>query len=521
MKEKTAAQWMEIYVAVGDVCADVVETTQEALGHPQMVGAGYLVGLDDPRVGRVVQVGPLAEIPTAPAQVRGPAPRPGEHTKEVLGSDFKPLSLSSPSLTALGAPLEGITIVETATFYATPFASALLGELGARVIKVEPISGDPYRQIEMNLAGGDPMRNLGHNNMVRAMQGKESILVDLKDGRGQEILHKLVAEADVFVHNFRPGVPESLGIDYETLRAVNPTLVYQYGSAYGSIGPYARQPAIDPIVAAFSGHTIYQAGEGNLPLTEVGADPIGAAGHAVAMILGIFARHRTGRSQYVESAMILSNLFANCEDALSYEGKPSRPAVDRLQFGTGATHRLYKTAASENDTSRWVFLAAQRDDEFARFCQVAGREDLTADPRYATAGSRQANRSALESLLEDVFGSRTAREWETTLLGAGVGCVRADATSNFAFLYTDPQAQALGMMTSSEHPHFGGTYWRHAPAIRLSQTPGRAGRFCAMGEHTQKILAELGYDEKDRAMLRESKVVAWPADQAEVAAAMP
>ena len=146
------------------------------------------------------------------------------------------------------------------------------------------------------------MLNLGHNNMVRAMQGKESIALNLKDPRGSHIVRRLVDKADVFVHSFRPGVPESLGIDEDTLRKIKPDFVYHYGASYGSDGPYSRQPAIDPVIAAFAGTTAYQAGQGNPPLTETGADPVAAAGHAAAMMLGILARQRTGQGQHIESS---------------------------------------------------------------------------------------------------------------------------------------------------------------------------------------------------------------------------
>src|SRR5262245_24319211 len=122
------------------------------------------------------------------------------------------------------------------------------------------------------------------------MQGKENLALNLKDERGRRILHELVARADAFVHNFRLGVPERLGIDYETLRAVNPRIVYQYGASYGSVGPYRRQPAIDHVISAFAGTSAYQAGEGNAPLAEQGADPAAAAANAAALLLGLRAR---------------------------------------------------------------------------------------------------------------------------------------------------------------------------------------------------------------------------------------
>lgn len=485
LKEKTSAEWIELYLANGDVCADVIQTTQEALRHPQLEATGNLVELDDPRVGPMRQIGPLAKITGAPGSVRGPAPAPGEHDAEVRAEAVAPVSVAATAGGArrLRGPLDGITVVEAGYYYATPFATALLAELGARVIKIEPVRGDPYRLL--GRGGGDPVTALGHNNMVRAMQGKESIALNLKDPRGQEVVHRLVADADLFVHSFRGKVPEALGIDEATLRAVNPTLVYQYAASYGSTGPHARQPAIDPVIAAFAGQTAHQTGEGNPPLRESGADPVAAAGHAAAMALGLLAAHRTGEGQSVESSMIVSNIFLNYEDAFAYDGKPPRTPVDPRQFGIGPTHRLYECAPGGegaprlphgNPDPRWVMLAADDDDARARLAGVLGTDDLSVDSLTAT------------------FLTRPAHEWEAALLAAGVGCVVADAASHFAFLYEDAQAEAMGMMTTTSHPSLG-TYWRYAPVLRFSGTPSRAPGFCELGEHTAALLAEHGYDD--------------------------
>jgi crotonobetainyl-CoA:carnitine CoA-transferase CaiB-like acyl-CoA transferase len=523
MKEKTSAEWTEVYLANGNVCADVIQTTRDALRHPQVVATDLTVEIDDPRVGPVLQIGALAKIPGAPAVICRPAPEPGEHTDEVLGEAVAPIELPEPTRDQMAGPLDGVTIVEAAYYYATPFATALLAELGARVIKIEPVSGDPYRLL--GRGGGDPVAALGHNNMVRAMAGKESIALNLKDERGREILHRLVAEADLFVHSFRGRVPEALGIDVDTLRAINPGLVYQYAASYGSTGPHAKQPAIDPVIAAFAGQTAYQTGEGNPPLRESGADPVAAAGHAAAMALGLFAQHRTGGGQDVESAMIVSNIILNYEDAFDHEGKQPRPPVDPRQLGIGATHRLYECASTGDSTQRapyenpdphWVMLVADGDTAFDRFCVVAGRGDLATDPRFATAAARADHRTALEDELVPVFLTRTAHDWETALLAAGVGCVVADEMSHFAFLFEDGQAQAIEMMTPVNHPSVGGTYYRYAPVLELSDTPSQATTFCDLGEHSRALLAELGYDEPTIFQLAADGVVGMPSVPAEV-----
>jgi crotonobetainyl-CoA:carnitine CoA-transferase CaiB-like acyl-CoA transferase len=516
MAEKTAAEWIELYLVNGNVCGDVIQTTQEALTCPQIVHGDYLVEVDDPRVGHIVEIGPLAKLPAAPASVTRSAPLPGEHTAEVLGAPVEPRPVPAAT-TTVSRPLEGVVVLECAYYYATPFATSLLSELGARVIKIEPLRGDPYRSLA-NAGNGDPVLNLGHNNMVRAMQGKEAIALNLKDPAGQEILRRLVAMTDVFIHSFRQGVPESLGIDEASLREIKPDLLYQYGASYGSTGPYARQPAIDPIIAAFAGTTAHQSGKGNPPLTETGADPVAAAGHATAALLGIYARHRSNTGHYLESSMIASNIYLNAEDALAYESKPPRHPVDQPQLGYAATYRLYETApvgpdadipAYANRDPRWVFFAAFDDDEFARFCEIAGRTDLLADPRFATRDDRDAHDEELATVLEAIFPTRTGPEWETASVAAGVGCLMADAMSHFAFLYTDPQAKAIGMLSQSSHPSFGGAYSRYAPMVRFSKTPGHGGAYCEFGEHTRSLLAELGYSEAEALKLKDAGVVTW------------
>jgi crotonobetainyl-CoA:carnitine CoA-transferase CaiB-like acyl-CoA transferase len=154
-------------------------------------------------------------------------------------------------------------------------------------------------------------------------------------------------------------------------------------------------------------------------------------------------------------------------------------------------------------------FSAVSDDAFGRFCAVAGRDDLATDARFATEPARAEHREELEATLIDVFATRAAKEWETTLLDVGVGCVRADVMSHFTFLYEDAQAQAIDMMTEAVHPSLSGTYSRYAPVIQLSETPTQAGTFCEKGEHTRALLAELGYTDDEVRRLHDDAVVAW------------
>jgi crotonobetainyl-CoA:carnitine CoA-transferase CaiB-like acyl-CoA transferase len=227
--------------------------------------------------------------------------------------------------------------------------------------------------------------------------------------------------------------------------------------------------------------------------------------------------------------MIVSNIYLNCEDALAYGGKPPRRSPDRLQLGTGATYRLYETgsvdpgepfASYENPDPRWVFLSAEDDADFVRFCALAGRDDIAQDPRFASRDAREENSAALAEILETVFATRSAPAWERAAVAEGVGCVMADAMGHFAFLHKHPQAAAVAMMTTSEHPSFGGTYWRHAPVVGFSRTPGRVKAFCEKGEHTRHILTELGYDDETITRLKGDDVITWPADQSETAMAL-
>lgn len=507
LKEKTALEWRAIYRNFPDCAGEIMQTTQEALAHDQFQANGHVVAVEDPRAGAMQQLGPFAKMSETPAVIGRRAPLPGEHTDAVFAEAPRVPAPIVPTGANPKRPLEGLVVIEIASWLAAPFSGSLLADLGARVIKVEPLAGDPYRKMFTN------------ENMIRSFQGKENIALNLKTEQGQRILHELVAGADLVMHNFRPGVPAKLKMDYETLKAIKPDIVYVYAASYGSVGPDSARAAFNPTMGAFSGNSVFQSGEGNVPKGDQSPDPIAGSGVATGMMLGLAARVLTGKGQYVETSMMNSNVYCNSDDAFTYAGKPPRRAPGKDQIGLEATYRLYRCAEG------WVFLAVQFDAEFQAFCDLIGRGDLSSDPRFASWRARIDNHAALSAELEPVFLSRDAQAWETLLTEAGLGCVRADGPGHIRFLHEDPQALALGMMVPTKSRAFRdlapqGRYWRHAPVVRFSDTPCEEGKpYLGLGEHTEMVLAELGYASTDIARMAEAGVIGLAADRQEVAAA--
>ena len=502
-KELTADEWREVYRANPDCAGETMQTTQEALSHEQFRANGHVVEVDDPRVGRMEQLGPFARMSGTPAVIDRPAPSPGQHTAEVLAQ----LPLPAPQIVPRGGnpqrPLEGITVLECAGWLAAPFSGALLADLGARVIKVEPLTGDPYRRMPTN------------ENMIRAFQGKQNLSLNLKSEEGLAIFYQLVEQADIVMHNYRPGVPERLKIDYETLKQIKPDLVYVYAGSYGSKGPDRFRAAFNPTMGAFSGNSVFQSGEGNRPKGDQSPDPIAGSGVGTGMMLGLAAKTLTGQGQYIETSMMTSNVYCNSDDAFSYAGKPPRQVPDHAQLGLEATYRLYECAEG------WVFVDARFDGEFKALCAAIVREDLASDPRFATWQDRYASRAALGAELEPLFATRDADAWESDLLARDVACVRADKASHVRFLHSDPQSATMGFMVQTQSPEFAkeapdGKYWRHAPVVGFSDTPAqRALPYEGQGVHTRQVIASLGYSDEEIDKLAERNVIALTARKLE------
>lgn len=492
-KSKPLSEWTRIFDEQ-DVGYALFMTTQEFMDYPQVLHNGHVIEVDDPRVGRMKQIGPLLKFVGQEWKFPGPAPLLGQHAEEVLASLEEPRSDSarepfSPTSLPQGA-LEGITIIDLSTYGAAPGGPGILRDLGARVIKVEPPEGEPMARNVMEI-------------FIRINRGKERICLDLKTPEGREILYQLVARADILVHNFRPGVPERLGLDYESLKKVNPRLVYLYASAFGSSGPDARRPAFDPVLSAMTGAELLQGGEGNPPSDKHIGDNSAFLGVAVAILLGLRARELTGESQCLETTMLCSVGYLLSDDFLRYKGKPPRPLPDKGQYGLGPLYRLYQ--AQEG----WVFLAVLTDEEWSSFCRAVDHPEWEHDPRFAERENRRANKGYLIALLEPLFKERTAREWEEVLQASDVACAVAAGTWPMwpDFLFDDWDGGYPQTTVEYNCPGVGKV--RHTGvAVTLLKTPGQIGERQALGQSTDKILGELGYGSDQIRDLREREVVA-------------
>jgi crotonobetainyl-CoA:carnitine CoA-transferase CaiB-like acyl-CoA transferase len=517
--EEPLAFWLERFARAPDVAVEPLITTQEALRHPQLLHNGNVIRLEDPRRGDSTQVGPLAWCSQTPARIGRPAPRSGEHTRALLRDlTTAPRPQPEPPGEARESPahpLTGVTLIELATYYAGPFGLTLLAELGARVIKIEALEGDPVRNFMLD----GPI----------TMHGKESLALDLKRPEGREILHALLARADGLMHNFRPGVPERLGFDWETARRLNPEIVYLDALAYGLTGPSALRPAMHPIAGAAAGGARAQAGSGCPPpakrplsldaiqeysrqlyrANEGNPDPNSALGVATAMLLGLLARRRFGVGQRLITTMIGSNAHTNSEDFLNYAGKPARRLADRGLYGLDALYRLYPTADG------WLFLACPSDQEWQGLCRALGREEWLRDPRFRTAGGRRRAGATLGRRIGEILKTRSAAAWERRLGEQDVAAVEVCPTGLGTFTVEDAGMHANGFVAEARHPRHG-AYLRHGPTIVFSETPSRMADSCLIGQHSRAILEELGFSAQAIDRLGQSGVVAWP-DMAVVA----
>ena len=510
VRTKTYAEWVHIFDEHEDVAVDRFLTPLEAIEHRQVQHNGHIVELPGLDGQPTRQPGSLVRYSQSELRFGARAPRLGEHTGVAFAGppaqEHVPVGRDGHGRRG---PLAGVTVVDFATFFAAPYATSILANLGARVIKVEPLGGDYSRFSAGGLLA------------FPTTQGKESIALDLKRPEGRTIVHQLIARADMLLHNFRPGVPERLAIDYETCRALNPRLVYLYGGSYGDSGPDAARPAFHPIAGAIAGNALRQAGAGHPPAgsedldieqlkleawrmlkaNEANPDVNAAIAAATALMLGLHARDTSGTGQELMTTMIASNMYANSDELIQYDGRPAARAADGDLYGLGPLYRLYETGGG------WAFLACLRRNEWQAFCRMAGRDDLAS--QWQQAWSQDGAADELASAIAELLRARAAADWERLAQEHDVPLVAVESRDPGRFALEDDDMRAQGYVVQT-HSAVYGDYWRHGALQSFSAQTLTFGPWEPVGGHTRPILTELGYGDDAIAQLINDRVVeAW------------
>jgi crotonobetainyl-CoA:carnitine CoA-transferase CaiB-like acyl-CoA transferase len=495
VRTRPVAEWLQLLWS-NEVAALPIGLPGEALDDEQVRYAGIVAEIDDPALGRIELVGPCALMSETPGRIAAPAPQLDADGESVRSAGWSAAGLPVVSGKApMATPLEGVRVVEFATFFAAPYGHRLLSDLGAEIIKVEALAGDPMRPLAEIFEG--------------ANRGKRDIAVDLKHPDAAPLLRDLLANADVVQHNLRPGVAERLRIDDASVREVRPDIVYHYSPGYGSSGPKSMLQSFAPLVSGFVGQFVVAAGEGNRPRATFGNEDYynGLLG-ACACLLGLLHRERTGEGQHVECPQLHSSVFTTSE----YYKRDGRyetviPRLDHGQYGWSAGYRIYQCLDA------WICVTCTRPEQFAALVEAVVPEEARAGLSAEDLAADAPTAGPAAELLEYHFVERLVEDWMQFLgeRGVPVEGVREESWLNRdAFL--EQELLDDGRVYAFQHPVYGGIRIVGDLVHLRRQSSARRGRAPLLGEHTRELLGELGYDDARIAQLIETSAVLASAD---------
>lgn len=488
------AEWIRILRDNDIPCAPVL-TRRAFIDDPQVRALAMRREIDDPLLGATVQPGVPVTLNLTPGEIAGAAPAPGDDpvVGQWLAADSAQAKPTPPRAVAervpgarsfVKGPLDGVLVLDFCSYIAGSYGPMILSQMGAEVIKIESLEGDAFRHFGFGFLGWN--------------QGKRGLALDLASEEGREIVHGLVRRADIVVENLRPGRMRRFGMDYETLAALNPRLIFMSVNGFGNRGPEHNQPGFDPLLQARSGVMAAEGGHGQPPLyltcaiCDYGAAMLSAFG----CVLALRARERTGRGQFCETSLLQSSIAFQAGEFVFYDRRPDLENSRPESRGRSALRRAYQCR-----DGAWLFVDVGAPAQWDALCRVCG---IAADASYATAAA-QAEDGTLAAALAEAL-ARMERAAALDALGkAGVPAIRVH---RYGDLFDDAQVRANDLLAELRHSQWGAVVQTGLLA-KFSATPGRVERAAPLlGEHTDEILARyLGYDHERIADLRRRRVV--------------
>ncbi|WP_144637639.1 CaiB/BaiF CoA transferase family protein [Bordetella genomosp. 13] len=395
----------------------------------------------------------------------------------------QPDSLSTPAAAPVRGPLDGVRVLDLSAYIAGPYGCALLADQGAEVIKVEPPQGDNFRNYPSTLAA-EGRAFLGVN------RGKRGIVLDLKTPQGKDALLRLVDQADVLVHNFRPSVPARLGIDYEALRQRNPRLVYCALTGYGDSGPMKDSAGYDQVLQTMTGICTFQGAPGDAEIVYGSVvDYYAAALLSGSVASALYQRERTGHGQYVGVSLLGSALAMQSARFVWAESESRDVWRDMRSGGITGLHPTREGS---------IYLSANTPHFWEALCELVGLPDMGRDPRYDSVRKRAEHAGVIVPRLRQALQAHGATEW-ADIFGVRVPCAPARPIED---MFDHPQVLSQDLVHAYEHPKVG-TYRGLARPVRFGDAAVAAP--CAaptLGQHTEQVLRESGLSDDELDALR-------------------